>query len=61
MKKFILTTVIAILSLLLLSSCDNSSTTEKSTQKKDSTVKWKMAATFPSNLNIIGEGGVKQS
>ena len=58
MKKFILTSVIAILSVILLSSCDNSSNTDKSSKKKDSTVRWKMAATFPSNLNIIGEGGI---
>mgnify|MGYP003951176343 CR=1 FL=1 len=58
MKKFILTSVIVIFSVMLLSGCDNSSTTEQSAEKKDSTVKWKMAATFPSNLNIIGEGGI---
>ena len=59
MIKILNNSVIAIISILFLISCDNSKENNDSdSSNKTETVRWKMASTFPGNLNIIGEGGI---
>jgi len=59
MIKILNNSVIAIISILFLISCDNSKENNISdSSNKTETVRWKMASTFPGNLNIIGEGGI---
>ena len=59
MKKILINSIIALIATIFLASCDNSSETSKSNSStSDSKIKWKMASTFPGNLNIIGEGGI---
>ena len=59
MKNILINSIIILIAAIFLTSCDNSSETDKSnSQSIDSKVKWKMASSFPGNLNIIGEGGL---
>ena len=59
MKNILINSIIVLIATIFLASCDNSSETDKSnSQSSDSKVRWKMASTFPGNLNIIGEGGI---
>ncbi|PPR15557.1 MAG: Monocarboxylate 2-oxoacid-binding periplasmic protein [Alphaproteobacteria bacterium MarineAlpha9_Bin3] len=59
MKKILIHTFIALIATTFLISCDNSNDTNNTdTSSKAQTVRWKMASTFPGNLNIIGEGGI---
>ena len=58
MRNIVLASLVALLAVLLSGCGDNSSENTTSEQKEDSVVRWKMASTFPGNLNIIGEGGI---
>ena len=59
MKNILINISIAFIATFLLISCDNSKESNNSdTPTKIETVRWKMASTFPGNLNIIGEGGI---
>ncbi len=59
MRNILLTSLLALFTILLSSCGDNSSNNDASIEKKeDSVVRWKMASTFPGSLNIIGEGGL---
>ena len=58
MRNIVLASLVALLTVLLSGCGDNSSENTSSEKKEDSVVRWKMASTFPGNLNIIGEGGL---
>ena len=58
MRNIVLASLVALLAVLLSGCGDNSSENTTSEKKEDSVVRWKMASTFPGNLNIIGEGGI---
>ena len=58
MRNIVLASLVALLAVLLSGCRDNSSENTTSEKKEDSVVRWKMASTFPGNLNIIGEGGI---
>ena len=59
MKNILINSIIVLLASIFLASCDNAKETSQSDSSSTvNKVKWKMASTFPGNLNIIGEGGV---
>ena len=59
MKNILIHTFIALLATIFLISCDSSNDSNNTeSSSKSQTVRWKMASTFPGNLNIIGEGGI---
>ncbi|MBF86976.1 MAG: C4-dicarboxylate ABC transporter [Pelagibacterales bacterium] len=58
MRNIVLASLVALLTVFLSGCGDNSSENTSSEKKEDSVVRWKMASTFPGNLNIIGEGGL---
>ncbi len=59
MKNILIHTLIALVATTFLISCDNSNDTNNTDSSSNTqTVRWKMASTFPGNLNIIGEGGI---
>lgn len=59
MKNILIQICIAFIATFFLISCDNSKEDNSSnSSNKSETVRWKMASTFPGNLNIIGEGGI---
>jgi TRAP-type mannitol/chloroaromatic compound transport system substrate-binding protein len=59
MKNILIHSFIVLIAGIFLISCDNSKeTTNSDSSPKSETVRWKMASTFPGNLNIIGEGGI---
>ena len=59
MKNILIHTFIALIATFFLISCDSSNDSSNAdSSSKAQTVRWKMASTFPGNLNIIGEGGI---